>query len=115
MTLLYSPSTGGFYDRKIHGLNVPDDVVEIDRQKHAELLQAEYSNVKQIKAGADGTPETSDRPPRSKNELLVAQILDLEATVTPRRLREAALGIDGGWLKATDDSIAALRKKMVKK
>lgn len=33
----------------------------------------------------------------------------LEAQQTPRRVREAALGTDGGWLKALDAKIAALR------
>jgi hypothetical protein len=40
------------------------------------------------------------------------QIAALEATVTPRRAREAALGTDGGWLKALDAQIAALRAKL---
>lgn len=53
--------------------------------------------------------------PIGKNDAILAQIVELEATVTPRRLREAAVGIDGGWLKDVDDQIADLRKKMVKK
>lgn len=40
--------------------------------------------------------------PRSK-------IARLEASVTDRRLREAVLGIDGGWLKGVSDQIATLR------
>lgn len=40
---------------------------------------------------------------------LAQQISALEATITPRRMREAALGIDNGWLKNVDAEIAKLR------
>ena len=39
-------------------------------------------------------------------------INDLELQVTPRRMREAALGIDGGWLAGVDAQISALRSKL---
>jgi len=40
----------------------------------------------------------------------VNQIQELEATVTPRRMREAALTDEGkAWLQNIDDQIAALR------
>jgi len=38
-------------------------------------------------------------------------IADLEAEITPRRLREAILG-DGGWLKNKETEADALRKEM---
>lgn len=37
------------------------------------------------------------------------KIIDIESSITPRRVREAVLGIDGGWLAARDAEIAALR------
>lgn len=40
------------------------------------------------------------------------QIADLEAQQTPRRMREAALGIDNGWLAALDAEIAQLRAQL---
>ncbi len=36
----------------------------------------------------------------------------LEATITPRRQREAILGIDGGWLATIDQEIADLRSQI---
>lgn len=42
------------------------------------------------------------------------QIAALETTVTARRLREAVLGIDNGWLKNMNDQIAALRAQLTK-
>jgi hypothetical protein len=37
------------------------------------------------------------------------QILNLESQITPRRLREAVLGVDGGWLLSINNQINALR------
>jgi hypothetical protein len=39
-------------------------------------------------------------------------ISDLEAQITPRRLREAVLGIDNGWLANKDAEIAAVRGEL---
>lgn len=42
---------------------------------------------------------------------VLAQIRELEASVTPRRLREAVLG-DNGWLNGVNAQIAALRSSL---
>lgn len=39
------------------------------------------------------------------------QIIAIERTVSNRRLREAILGTDNGWLAATEAKIADLRNK----
>jgi hypothetical protein len=45
---------------------------------------------------------------------VLAQIVLLEATITPRRLREATLTVDGKtWLEVVDAQIAALRVQLV--
>lgn len=51
-------------------------------------------------------------PPPSEADLLKAEIVDLEATITPRRLREALLGTDGGWLARVDKQITDLRGQL---
>lgn len=38
---LYSPSTGGFYHKSVHGRNVPADVVQITNRHHQELMLAQ--------------------------------------------------------------------------
>ena len=43
---------------------------------------------------------------------LQEQIVLLEATCNARRIREAALGIDGGWLKILNDQITTLRSEL---
>lgn len=43
---------------------------------------------------------------------ILAQIQALEAQQTPRRLREAALGQDGGWLGNLEMQITNLRQQL---
>lgn len=54
--MLYAKSTGGFYDRNIHGDSVPHDAVEITHEAHAELM-AEQATGKVIIGDADGLPQ----------------------------------------------------------
>lgn len=51
-------------------------------------------------------------PALTEREAIINQIADLEMQATPRRLREAALGEDDGWLKDLDAKISALRAKL---
>ena len=48
------------------------------------------------------------------NAPILAQIAALEDQVTQRRLREALLGADGGWLASVNMQIAGLRASLVK-
>ncbi len=40
------------------------------------------------------------------------QIIALEITVTPRRMREAITGTDNGWLNTLNNQIAVLRNEL---
>lgn len=44
-----------------------------------------------------------------KNRVISAQIAELEKQQTVRRIREAALGLDNGWLADLERQIAELR------
>lgn len=48
---------------------------------------------------------------RTRHQIL-SEIQMLEAQQTPRRMREAALGTDGGWLATLDQEINALRDRL---
>ncbi len=50
--------------------------------------------------------------PITGNALILSQIDELEAGVTPRRMREAALGNDNGWLADLDKQIGKLRVQL---
>lgn len=45
--------------------------------------------------------------------ITIAEIQTLEASITQRRLREALLGVDNGWLAGIDAQIVVLRASLV--
>lgn len=51
----FSPSTKGFYQEKIHGQNIPDDVIEITDEEY-EILKNAAAVLKEIDTGPDGDP-----------------------------------------------------------
>lgn len=53
--LFYAAVTGGFYDESIHGQAIPPDAFEIEREHHAELMEAQRHGMA-IVADADGHP-----------------------------------------------------------
>lgn len=86
----YKDAQGGLHaldDAKFSYL-LPAGVSEISEQDHLELSKP------------------------SARDLVMQQIHALESTVTQRRLREAALGEDDGWLAGVDEKISDLRKKL---
>lgn len=109
--MFYSKSTGGFYSREIHGDNMPADAVEITAEKHAALLDGQ-SLGKRITTDSEGRPVLSDPPAPTESQITLGKIAALEATVTDRRIREAVLGVDAGWLRALNDEIATLRARL---
>jgi len=104
----YSPATGGFYLQSIHGDNIPPDAVGVSEEQHAALMIGQAEG-QRIIAGADGQPVLAAPPPPTAEEIAAQKIAVLEASITPRRLREATLGTDNGWLADVDKQIKALR------
>jgi hypothetical protein len=66
--MLYSKSTGGFYDKRIHGKNIPTDALEISDDRYRELLDGQ-STGKRITADDNGNPVLTDPPDPSREEL----------------------------------------------
>lgn len=62
-----SKTTRGFYDRAVH-YSMPDDVVEISAERHAELMAGQAVG-KVIAWGKDGLPMLADPPPPSAEDL----------------------------------------------
>ena len=60
--MFFSADKKGFYDRAVHGLNIPPDAVEITPAQHAALLAAQAAG-KRIVADASGYPIAQDPPP----------------------------------------------------
>ncbi len=55
---------------------------------------------------------TAAAAPIIANDAIKSEILAIEATMTKRRIREAVLGTDGGWLAAREADIVALRAQL---
>lgn len=70
--MFYSKTTGGFYDIKIHGDNIPADAVEITNEQHAALLEGQ-SQGKRIQADENGYPFLADPPAPTEEELQVVK------------------------------------------
>lgn len=87
--MLYSATTGGFYDPAIHA-TLPHDAVVITEQKYTALLSAQGSG-QRIVPGPGGHPIAQDRPPPTPGEIRPALTADVYA-----RLNRAAqdLGYD---------------------
>lgn len=66
-----SKTTRGFYDRAVHS-SMPDDVVEISAERHAELMMGQAVG-KVISWGNDGFPVLADPPPPSAEDLATVE------------------------------------------
>lgn len=77
----------------------------------ADDIEAGFSSI--LPAGCepvgDDLANAIINPPRSERDIALAEITALEATITPRRLREAVLGQDDGWLEGINSKISMLR------
>lgn len=61
----------------------------------------------------DGKTYTLPAPPAvDPKETVMVEIRTLEAEITPRRMSEAVMGVDDGWLKERAGQIAVLREKL---
>jgi len=60
----------------------------------------------------DGSVVKYVEPAPTTEEILLGQITVLENEITPRRLREAVLGTDNGWLASKEAEIAAVRAQL---
>lgn len=109
MTIRYSATTGCFYPENIDYATLPPDLVEVSDEDYAAAMARPVGHTVAL---VDGALVIAAPPPASAHELALIQIADLERTVTQRRMREAALGTDNGWLKALDAQIAALRASL---
>ncbi len=83
--MLYSKSTGGFYDPAIHTA-IPADTVEITRDDHAALL-ASQSDGKRIAPDVNGYPVAVDPPPPTLAEAQGAALAAIDNAAGMARAR----------------------------
>ncbi len=96
----------------------PDVICYSNNGMGMRYVPADYSAaVDEAVFEAEATPEQlaaafPNYKTKAAQEEIAAQIADLEAMQTPRRIREAVAGTDNGWLTALNNKIAALRAKL---
>lgn len=111
-----SKSTRGFYDSSIHD-SMPDDVVEISTEFHAELLTGQ-SVGKVIFWGDDGYPILIDPPPPSADELAAQERqwrdrqLSLSDGVVTRHRDELEEGVEPTLTAAQYTELQAYRRQL---
>jgi hypothetical protein len=71
-----------------------------------EVLFSDYPTSEQLASAFSGYAATANQ------QSIRQQIYALEATQTPRRMREFAADTDGGWLLALNNQITALRAQL---
>ena len=103
----YSPSTCGFYPEGDHA---PADSISVTHEQRVDLLAAQ--SIGKVLGVDGGEVVARDAPSLPADELIKRQIVALESQQTPRRIREAALGIDNGWLAGIEAQIEALRAQL---
>ena len=104
----FSPSTQSFYPEDIEYPNIPADVVTVTQAEFdAAIQRGPYDTLSVVNGALVITAGTA--PTLTSAQAAHQQIVALEATITPRHMREAALGTDGGWLKTIDAQITQLR------
>lgn len=106
----FAKSTGVFYPKSISYPDLPGDVIDVSLEDFALAMARNPGDALDV---VDGHVVVVPKKAPSSKENALEQIARLEAAVTPRRLREAALGEDGGWLKSIDAEIAELRKQLI--
>lgn len=75
--MFYYASTSGFYDREIHGDNIPADAVEITTEEHAALMEGQ-SQGRLIQADENGYPILAEQPLPTPEQILVKQLAEAQ-------------------------------------
>ena len=79
--MFYSKSKCGFYNREIHGDNIPADAIEITHDEHAALLAGQSAG-QRIEADEHGHPVLCDAPAPDDDALADAARARRDALIT---------------------------------
>lgn len=90
----YSPSSGGFYDKDIHGANIPADAIGVTAEQRITLVEG--ANAGMRIAVISGAPSLVDAPPPSP------EVLAAEA-----RAQRARLMHESDWTALGDNALDA--------
>ena len=106
--MIYSKSTGGFYDQLIHGANIPADAVVITDAEYNALLDGQ-STGRYITADASGNPVLTDPQAPTPAQLVVAfqQSAQDALSATDSTFARIQEAITLGLVPAVDPTVVA--------
>jgi hypothetical protein len=110
--MLYSKSTGGFYDVAIHGTAIPADAVEITDDLHAALMNAQSDGMR-ISSDETGGPIAVAPPPLAAEALLARNMGERDSLLRDAATRIAPLqdAVDLSIATPAEDAQLLLWKK----
>ena len=82
--MIYSSSTGGFYDTAVHGDSIPTDAVEISQEKYEALFQGQRDGMV-IVSDDNGYPMLSS-PPTEDPAALAKIALDNKVQIATQQI-----------------------------
>ncbi|MFQ2454837.1 DUF4376 domain-containing protein [Aeromonas caviae] len=106
--LLYSKSTGGFYNTAINCGEIPDSVVEITAKYHAELLQAQGLGMVII-SNDEGYPVAIEPP----SQVRTKDVLRAEVAAKRWHVETGGIVVDGMPVATDIDSQARLNSAYI--
>lgn len=103
--MIYSSSTGGFYDTAVHGDSIPTDAVEISQEKYEALFQGQRDGMV-IVSDDNGYPMLS-LPPTEDPAALAKIALDNKVQIATQQIAIIKPAVDGGYAKPEHTQLLA--------
>ncbi|WP_429122004.1 tail fiber assembly protein [Aeromonas veronii] len=103
--MIYSSSTGGFYDTAVHGDSIPTDAVEISQEKYEALFQGQRDGMV-IVSDDNGYPMLSS-PPTEDPAALAKIALDNKVQIATQQIAIIKPAVDGGYAKPEHTQLLA--------
>ncbi|NJI18890.1 tail fiber assembly protein [Aeromonas veronii] len=103
--MIYSSSTGGFYDTAVHGDSIPTDAVEISQEKYEALFQGQRDGMV-IVSDDNGYPMLS-LPPTEDPAALAKIALDNKVQIATQQIATIKPAVDGGYAKPEHTQLLA--------
>ena len=95
--MFYSSSTGGFYDKTVHGNSIPPDAVKISQEQYETLFQGQSDGMV-IVSDDNGYPTLSS-PPTEDPAALAKIALDNKVQTATQQIAIMKPAVDGGYAK----------------
>ncbi|EIM1708935.1 tail fiber assembly protein [Aeromonas dhakensis] len=95
--MIYSSSTGGFYDKAVHGNNIPPDAVEISKEQYKVLFQGQREGM--VIISDDSGYPTLSSPPTEDPAALAKIALDNKVQIATQQISILKPAVDGGYAK----------------